>query len=70
MTTEEKELLIMDICSRIPYSVKMNETYEKINNHLDFCKPYLLPISSTNEEPKKELYKLRWYVDGDKIIIM
>lgn len=101
MTTKEKEMLIMDICSRIPYSVKvhfkMNETYEKINNiiyvedgeytymtngksyltldilkellnnHLDFCKPYLYPITSINEEQQKELYKLGWYVDGDKI---
>lgn len=66
MTTKEKEMLIMDICSRLPYSDKMNE---KINNHLDFCKPYLLPISSINEEQKKE-FKLGWYVDVDKIIVM
>lgn len=101
MTTEEKELLIMDIFPRIPYYVKvhfkLNETFKKINhiiyvedgeysyitdgksyltmdifrallnNHMDFCKPYLYPISSITEEQKKELYKLGWYVDGDKI---
>ena len=66
MTTEEKEMLIIDICSRLPYSTKMNE---KINKHLDFCKPYLLPISNINEEQKKE-FKLGWYVDVDKIIMM
>ena len=81
MTTEEKELVIRDICARLPYKVKIHigktqriEIFDdinlrigSINNTYADIKPYLYPISSINEEQKKELYKLGWYVEGDKI---
>ena len=80
MTTEEKELVIRDICARLPYKVKIHigktqriEIFDdinlrigSINNTYADIKPYLYPISSINEEQKKELYKLGWYVEGDK----
>lgn len=81
MTTEEKELVIRDICARLPYKVKIHigktqriEIFDdinlrigSINNTYADIRPYLYPISSINEEQKKELYKLGWYVEGDKI---
>lgn len=30
-------------------------------------KPYLFPLSSMTEEQRKELYKMGWYLDEDKI---
>lgn len=81
MTTEEKELVIRDICARLPYKVKIHigktqriEIFDdinlrigSINNTYADIRPYLYPISSINEEQKKELYKLGWYVERDKI---
>lgn len=92
MTQEQKELLLKDLCARLPYGVKVkfqvNEVSaieEKLiynidgeysyitdgksyltldiikalfNNHLDYIKPYLFPLSSMTEEQKREEYKL------------
>lgn len=79
MTQEEKELLLKDICARLPYGVRMkgvNEDFElSINtspkrlsyvlNSVDF-KPYLRPMSSMTEEESKEfgLLQTDFYVDG------
>ena len=83
MTQEEKELLLKDICSRIPYGVKCQcfdertiatltgvksksklyfdeldwKEFDGIVN-IDYCKPYLFPMSSMTEEQKQEVYNL------------
>jgi hypothetical protein len=61
MTQEDKQLLLVDLCARLPYRVKC------IVNGLDDCtlmpsdieeereiKPYLRPMSNMTEEEKKE----------------
>lgn len=86
MTQEDKELLLKDLCARLPYGVKLafyasdtNRTYmytllgiesdgeepviantEHGGFYLlaDNVKPYLFPLSSMNEEQKKELQSL------------
>lgn len=84
MTQENKELLLRDLCARLPYGVKVaffNEdlTYhsehktltgiECINNLnysslededgntaiVEFCRPYLFPLSSMTEDQHVEL---------------
>lgn len=65
MTNEEKELLLKDICARLPYGVFVDENIEKLDKdpviymydyhpYIDRCKPYLRPMSSMTEEEKKE----------------
>ena len=79
MTQEDKELLLKDLCARLPYGLKVkigNHSYivkgidKKINDEgnwvhcvcsyglspveIDFCKPYLFPMSSMTEEQKFE----------------
>ena len=62
MTQEEKELLIKDLCARLPYGVFVKEgdvndrviyTYD-YHPHIETCKPYLRPMSSMTEEEEKE----------------
>ena len=90
MTQEEKQLLLKDLCMRLPYGViidskKYNEAHyrkhyaqrlilvsvlreevtcidvddypdPKCREHkLEYCKPYLRPMSSMTEEEKEEL---------------
>jgi hypothetical protein len=63
---EEKQLLLKDLCARLPYRVKVHiigETGAEIDDklttstisHLDrwVVKPYLRPMSSMTEEEKK-----------------
>lgn len=75
MTQEDKELLLRDLCSRLPYGVMCDigldhpvqlqqifvdrldgillDFYEDGNDYqvyLSECKPYLIPLSSINEE--------------------
>ena len=72
MTQEDKELLLKDLCARLPYGVKYNfggydgcdYTMSKVglsavddNFPIDDIKPYLFPLSSMTEEQKKELNK-------------
>ena len=86
---EDKELLLKDICGRLPYGVKVlvdNKHWCDFDGHtpskitfdnsyrllflgveLGYVKPYLFPLSSMNEDQKKELQKLRWNFDGDDI---
>lgn len=70
MTQEEKQLLIKDLCSRLPYNVicklSVKGTDVSITEKLDFgglehfvfgtmdVKPYLRPMSSMTEEERKE----------------
>lgn len=70
MTQNKKDLLLKDLCARLPYGVKVdvinedNERYivkigEGNIGHLGKgfwkeCKPYLFPISSMTEEQDKE----------------
>ena len=66
MTKEEKQLVLIDLCARLPYGVIFNYCSEvgcdykltKISNNsldefpIEDCKPYLRPMSSMNEEEK------------------
>lgn len=79
MTQKDKELLLKDLCARLPYGVKFEcnknvYTAKGIDLivtdegdweyavtakgiapiEIDFIKPYLLPLSSMNEEQKRE----------------
>jgi hypothetical protein len=70
MTQEEKELLLVDLCARLPYNIIMNGklTNNIGRDNIDFvlepallaaaiacgCKPYLRPMSSMTDEEKKE----------------
>jgi hypothetical protein len=69
MTQEEKDLLLKDLCARLPYGVKFqSENIETalfvdtsddevwINGTcIDDFKPYLFPLSSMTEEEEREL---------------
>lgn len=66
MTNEEKQLLIKDICARLPYGVFVKEgdvndrviyTYD-YHPHIETCKPYLRPMSSMTEEEYLEFRKI------------
>ena len=81
MKQEDKDLLLKDLCARLPYRVKymdlwnpdelpttlcdINVDVELIMNtdgfslEVEKCKPYLLPLSSMNEEQKKEYNRLK-----------
>ena len=76
MTQEDKELLLVDLCSRLPYGVVVEldgkfgfnkGTRVLVKELLDlYCvegiKPYLRPMSSMTEEEKKEFIDA---TDGD-----
>ena len=82
MTQEQKDLLLKDLCERLPYGVKCT-VYSDTDIHklsgvvyegnpcelyfkeldwkecdgyvrVEYCKPYLFPLSSMTEEQKKE----------------
>jgi len=69
MTQEEKQLLIKDLCARLPYGINVlvsslhttDSVRKKLNANLLFglqksvltIKPYLRPMSSMTEEEKK-----------------
>ena len=78
MTQEDKELLLKDLCARLPYGVKVTNGIHTItltpcsdtsiiikNEHI---LPYLRPMSSMTEEEEKEfnnqIYKAKPYSDG------
>ena len=70
MTREDKELLLKDLCSRLPYGVKLLHTptneitnLEMIGNGvidgnihdlIENFKPYLFPLSSMTKEQEEE----------------
>ena len=75
MTQEDKELLLKDLCARLPYEVKVKfydhwvDEYEIIpltaklladTVYIGDIKPYLFPISSMTEEQKEEWRGIRW----------
>ena len=71
MTQEEKDLLLKDLCARLPYGVKIhigktqrieefgdiNLRIGAINNTYADVRPYLFPLSSMTEEQKIECFK-------------
>lgn len=73
MTLEEKQLLLKDLCARLPYGVRIECGHSStimydirpdtgiINNmySIDKVKPYLRPMSSMTEEEKVEYYDLQ-----------
>lgn len=82
MKQEDKELLLRDLCSRLPYGVilnccdsigeKLTAIDEKglVNYDYDIeeVKPYLFPLSSMTEEEMKELLEIsNFNSDIDKI---
>ena len=70
MEQEQKELLLKDLCARLPYGVKVNITSKESKNRIvhltednicnltsgwwSECKPYLFPMSSMTEKQKRE----------------
>ncbi len=61
MTQEEKQLLLKDLCARLPYGVIVqdrNGTHTLIpgNTELgtEYIKPYLRPMSSMTEKEEKD----------------
>jgi len=70
MEKEDKELLLKDLCARLPYRVIVYVRYETsepcygklsaldielfINSRIKTIKPYLRPMSSMTEDEKKE----------------
>ena len=77
MKQEDKELLLKDLCGRLPYDVAINCKNDDSNyicylttdiiNELKYnreyyeYKPYLFPLSSMTLEQKKELCKVGGY---------
>ena len=71
MTKENKELLLKDLCARLPYGVivqyKGHNTIIKnkfltgsdLDCNMEYYKPYLRPMSSMTEEEKEEYKKLQ-----------
>ena len=73
MNKEEKELLLKDLCARIPYGVMVCEDYYEhkrtlpildcgvffIIDHTERVKPFLRPMSSMTEEEKIEYCELQ-----------
>lgn len=66
MTKEEKDLLLQDLCARLPYGVKIQYdiygiydlTVDKLNAYIKGIKnikPYLRPMSNMTEEEYNEV---------------
>ena len=72
MTQEDKNLLLKDLCARLPYEVKIqvgkkpqvevlneiNLRIGAINSTYASIRPYLFPMSSMSEEQRKEYESL------------
>lgn len=71
MTQENKELLLRDLCARLPYGAIVNNpmtgdddvlTYSLLEDceavNTDYPKPYLRLMSSMTGEEKNELYEI------------
>lgn len=76
MTEEDKELLLIDLCARLPYEtmfhtekygeeclLSIDLEYEKVNELYDIqeIKLYLRTMSSMTEEEKDEFMKIHLY---------
>ena len=78
MTQEDKDLLLKNLCARLPYGfivhrysdnvdIKIN-TVDDFSHFLEYSndenfKPYLRPMSNMTEEEKKEFESFGWRVD-------
>ena len=76
---QKEEILLKDLCGRLPYSVKVNITSKESQNRIvnltannicyvtngwwSECKPYLFPMSSMTDELKNFL---RWKLTTPK----
>ncbi len=76
MTIEDKELLLKDLCARLPYGVIVQvEEWTILDTELKIghiqrlqkdnieLKPYLRPMSSMTEEEKKEYFGRTMTID-------
>ena len=69
MTREEKQILVKDLCARLPYHVKVEANVcpralfpmDVVMENLP--KPYLRPLSSMTEEEKEQMIHL--WIDAD-----
>lgn len=68
MTKENKELLIKDLCARLPYGLFVKSldgarVIYTLDYHpwIDNCKPYLRPLSSMTETEKIEFNEIKRY---------
>ena len=75
MTQENKELLLKDLCARLPYGVIIEYNNDGCSSTRELglgslhdfmfdnaeLKPYLRPMSSMTEEEKKEFHKLKQF---------
>ena len=75
MTQEDKELLLADLCARLPYGVCVHIRYKEgepcygkltpkdiqwfIDSNIEVIKPYLRPMSSMTEEEEEEYWQIR-----------
>jgi len=86
MTQEDKQLLLKDLCARLPYGVKCDCKHDhaitptRVDTedltvyyadcdeweYVEYCKPYLRPMSSMTEEEKFEYGFIteRWMYDA------
>ena len=76
MTQEEKQLLLKDLCARLPYKVVVTDGVEDylltspfLYRYIEMgCRPYLRPMSSMTEEEKTEYFDMHvtgidsWYI--------
>lgn len=80
MNQKDKELLLKDLCSRLPYGVKANSRDGKktiiitpigianfMSGAIDIIKPYLRPMSSMTEEEKETYYNLCYEEEIDEL---
>ena len=70
MTQKDKELLLKDLCARLPYGVIVQYrghntiiknkllTGSDLDCNMEYYKPYLRPMSSMTEDERKELWEL------------
>lgn len=74
MTNEEKQLLIKDICGRLPYGIKLKRFDGEIAEltpllfatfAIENFKPYLRPMSSMTEEEYIEFLNTQNWECGD-----
>lgn len=71
MTQEDKQLLLKDLCARLPYSVKVDVDFYYATKELSCdliqdlfldeksLRPYLRPMSTMTEEEKEEIAFIR-----------
>lgn len=75
MTERKKQLLLVDLCAKLPYGVKIYHIYSEKpvrfnSKHLNQIgaykiSPYLRPMSSMTEEEKEELKNICTMYDCD-----